>query len=683
MLNKIAVFSTIGLLAFPVTAQAQNDEVLRGPHPEWTEISVPMDVPDDADGPSFLRRQDTVVYLSDAGETIYQNQMIRILNSQALNIGNISIVWNPAAGAPTVHALKIHRDGETLDVLDGTTFQILRREDQLETAMLDGMLTATLQVPDLRVGDDLELAFSSPSHDPTLQHTNSGLLFVSQTPPDGRIRIGLKWNRDEPPNIKYTSDLHDNIEREANSIDLKFDNASNVTPPADAPPRYSWMRILEYTDFANWEQLSVKFWDLFNTASQLEAASAVREEAARIARVHPTKRAQANAALKLVQRQVRYVYVGLNGGNLKPATAEETWARRYGDCKGKTALLLALLRELGIEAQPVLVNNALVDDGLDERLPNPGMFDHVLVKAELGDETLWMDGTLPEVIEARAEPFLSYRFVLPLSETGTTLKKMPAPKLNLPTEMGLYEIDARAGFDQPANKKTIMAKRGVEGLQEYFQFSALTSNQLKGAISNALLGGEEWETIDSVKYRFDRETTASILTIEGTGKVDWQDEGGGYYSLFLPRGGFQPPQQLRRPSSQDQTAPYFKQPSYSCHATSVRLPTKTKLRNWDFNSTFATELYGRTYYRMMEKRNDGTIRMVRGSRAHQPEISPEQAMRDNEMLDDFDNSKAWIDYSPYRTSQAKKDLRPVPATYEIDWLSKSPPCLPIDPLNGN
>src|SRR3546814_5700852 len=92
---------------------------------------------------------------------------------------------------------------------------------------------------------------------------------------------------------------------------------------------------------------------------------------------------RASAALKLVQRDVRYIYVGLGNGNLTPATAEETWQRRYGDCKGKTALLLALLARLGIEAEAVLANNSGGDDGLDERLPNPGMFDHVLVRARI------------------------------------------------------------------------------------------------------------------------------------------------------------------------------------------------------------------------------------------------------------------------------------------------------------
>ncbi|WP_404482688.1 hypothetical protein [Novosphingobium sp. BL-52-GroH] len=45
-----------------------------------------------------------------------------------------------------------------IDVWEKASFEILRREDQLEAARLDGILTAVLHAPDLRVGDELEFA---------------------------------------------------------------------------------------------------------------------------------------------------------------------------------------------------------------------------------------------------------------------------------------------------------------------------------------------------------------------------------------------------------------------------------------------------------------------------------------------------------------------------------------------
>ena len=72
--------------------------------------------------------------------------------------------------------------------------------------------------------------------------------------------------------------------------------------------------------------------------------------------------------------------------------ADETWTRRFGDCKGKTVLLIALLNELGIEAEPVLVSTVL-GDGLDQRLPLLNNFDHVIVRAHVGTQWYWLSRT--------------------------------------------------------------------------------------------------------------------------------------------------------------------------------------------------------------------------------------------------------------------------------------------------
>ncbi|MEM7781612.1 MAG: DUF3857 domain-containing protein, partial [Pseudomonadota bacterium] len=175
-----------GLLAVSSSlAHADNTQVALTPEPDWVSPSELMAVPEDAQGQFFYRKQDTIIHLTETGSRYYQGQTVRILNSQALQAGNIQLAWNPAAGRPEVHSIKIRRGPRVIDVLENSTFEILRREDQLETAVLDGMLTAVLQVPDLRVGDDLEFAYTVPLHDPTLGATSHGLLLLGQAPPAG------------------------------------------------------------------------------------------------------------------------------------------------------------------------------------------------------------------------------------------------------------------------------------------------------------------------------------------------------------------------------------------------------------------------------------------------------------------------------------------------------------------
>src|SRR3546814_7936405 len=110
-----------------------------------------MPVPEGASGMLFVQLQDIVAQLDDQGQAQYLGYLRRRLHPNALQLGNISIAWNPASSPPVVHMINVYRDGQKIDVLKNASFEILRREDQLETAMLDGVLTAVLRVPDLRV----------------------------------------------------------------------------------------------------------------------------------------------------------------------------------------------------------------------------------------------------------------------------------------------------------------------------------------------------------------------------------------------------------------------------------------------------------------------------------------------------------------------------------------------------
>jgi len=673
-----------GLLAQSSLVVAQDEGALPlVPVPGWATPSEPLAVPEDVQGPLFLRRQDNFIRLTATGHDYFSSQMIRVLQPQALEIGNIAIAWNPAAGEARVHKVMIHRRGQEIDVLGKTAFEILRREDQLEAAMLDGMLTAVLRVPDLRVGDDLEIAYTVPLHDPTLREASHGMLFIGDSPPPGRYRLDLSWEDGQQPRTQLTPDFAAVATRADNRIAVQIDNPATLTPPRDAPPRFGWNRVIEFSDFADWQSVSRQFHGLFREASKLAPQSPLREEAVAIAASTSDKLAQAQAALELVQQQVRYVYVGLNGGNFTPATADETWERRYGDCKGKTVMLLALLGELGIAAEAVLVNNSGSTDGLDERLANPGMFDHVLVRARIDGKSVWLDGTLPAVIEGRDEPFFPYQWVLPLSAKGSALHRLPDPPFALPQVMEIFDVDASGGFDAPARWTRTTVLRGANGLQQHLQLSSVSAGQLETALKSQLAGSAAWDEVDSVSYRFDRATQAAILTIIGTGPVDWEkeDDGGRYFRL--PGGGFNPPQRRQRSAGSAGAVPFFQPPDYNCYVTTLRLPEGTDMADWGFNTVFDTMLFGETFYRMMElRKEDRTLRLVRGNRVEQAEIAPEKAERDNGRLAEFDNSMAILSYSPGNIGEPWGGLKNVPATFEIDWTGPAPPCLPADMLTS-
>jgi hypothetical protein len=654
-------------------AFADNDKVQRGPVPHWVVQSELLPVPDDASGLMFVRRQDVLVHFDGEGQDQYFGYRIKLLHPNALQLGNLQIAWNPAAGAPTVHVIRIHRDGAVIDLLESASFETLRREGQLDEAKLDGILTAVYRVADLRVGDELEVGVTTRQVDPTLGPKDGGMLMLGPEPPAGRFRLRLSWAEGQEPHFKVSPDLAAVARRGERAVEFDLDNPISVMPPRDAPPRYHWQRVVEYSGFADWPEISRRFAALFANAARLDADSPLKAEARRIAAAHASPLDRASAALKLVQQEVRYVYVGLNGGNLMPATADETWQRRYGDCKGKTALLLALLAELGIEAEAVLANQAGGDDGFDERLPSARLFDHVLVRARIEAAKYWLDGTLPPVVTPSATPILPYRWVLPLAAHGSSMEHLEWRPSGKPDEITLHEIDARAGFDEPARITSTTIVRGIAGVQQQVQLSAVTPAQLLNSVRQRAVG-DTWQTIEDVQWRYDLKAQASVFTIIGTGKVDWNDDRDGAKSLTLPGGGFNPPERRIRAADQDQELPYYKEPSFNCHVTTVRLPEGTQATQWSFNSSYDTRIFGANYYRAFELR-DGAIRMVRGFRLEQAEIDAATARRDNARIAAFDNSMARIHFDPTGKRSVEATTVPVPATDEIDWMADTVPCL--------
>lgn len=655
---------------------AQEDQILRGPIPAWVSPIENLPASDDVGGLVHFSYQDTQIRLDETGGQQHNAFRVRILHPQALQVGNLALSWNPALGPPTIHQLLLHRGSDTIDILDSSEFAVIRREDALEYSILTGVMTATLNVPDLRVGDELELAFTQPYADPTFRDVSYGLMFMADTPQSGRYRLRLTWEDGQRPAAMISKSAMEGARQEENQIVWQADNPDQLVLPNMAPPRYSWGRIIEFSDFPDWESVSRQSAPLYMAASTLAPGSPLKAEAERIARQFATPQDRAAAALKLVQQEIRYIFVGLAEGGFTPVNADEVWRLRYGDCKGKTVVLLALLRELGIPAEAVLVNNG-GGFGLDERLPSPGMFDHVLVRAKLGDHDAWMDGTLPPVATPSREPVIDYRFVLPISEDGTALEARPWKPMRSPEEIALVEIDARAGIDKPAIYKTTQIRRGGEAFAAYAQLSALTQGQLENALRQEMRG---LETLTSASFRYDEAAGVSIFTIEGTREIDWEGMDDAP-SLILPGGGSYPPEKRQRPLEQDPDVPFYSSPVYDCHVTTVRVPEDFPIDNWYHNSEIDVSLFGRVNWRVYEK-GDGAITMIRGVYTQQPEISTSKAAKDNMRVADFDNSMAKIYYSTAAFYGNAGNDTEAPATYEIDWTAEDVPCAPPDLLKA-
>jgi hypothetical protein len=74
-----------------------------------------------------------------------------------------------------------------------------------------------------------------------------------------------------------------------------------------APPRLNVQRLVAYSAFTSWSDISRLMWPLYDKAQALAPEPPVRLEARKIASAASDPAKRAEAALRLVQEQIRYV----------------------------------------------------------------------------------------------------------------------------------------------------------------------------------------------------------------------------------------------------------------------------------------------------------------------------------------------------------------------------------------
>jgi len=81
------------------------------------------------------------------------------------------------------------------------------------------------------------------------------------------------------------------------------------------------------------------------------------------------------AVYRWVAQDIRYVSIALDMGGFQPRMPDTVMATGFGDCKDKATLFIAALRDMGVEAYPVLLSSS----GYVLRgLPSYTQFDHVI-----------------------------------------------------------------------------------------------------------------------------------------------------------------------------------------------------------------------------------------------------------------------------------------------------------------
>jgi lipoprotein NlpI len=365
------------------------------PMPDWAMPLVPPP-PTQRTNPVVIRLAESQL-LADGAQSVLVHRATQVNDKTSLGvIGQYPLHFVPQYQKLNLHQVQILRGAEAIDHTATVSVRFLERETGLESGIYSGTVTAMLLLEDVRVGDTLRIVYSVEGHNPVFGNAFSDTASWDQgeatelrrvtllyTPPrsiDWRLHGDHRPTRIRPETVSHGT-----------RRGLRFEERAlePIEEEPSMPPDYFGFRFLQFSEHADWGAVAQWATTLFPAGATLpDELQPVLQRLRQL----PTPQERAAAALQWVQDEIRYFSVSLGESSHRPYAPAQVVQRRYGDCKDKTYLLVTLLRELGMDAHPVLVSSRFMRAPA-RMLPNPEIFDHVIAQVRIGEATYFLDGT--------------------------------------------------------------------------------------------------------------------------------------------------------------------------------------------------------------------------------------------------------------------------------------------------
>jgi len=454
-----------GLLA---CAAAQAAEYRIGPTPAWVEpVALAALPPAQAGMPNVAHglRYDLVddqVRLARGTRARWHHEISEAVTDKGIDaLSHHEIAFDPSWETLTLVRLDVIRDGRRVSRLREARVKVLQRERELESRVYDGRKSVVLDVSDVRIGDTVEFAYARAGMNPVFQGHHAGDFDMRWEVPVAQVHRRLSTAAGLAVHVAALSGAPAPRVSQADGFDERTWDLHDVpalrmeTSVPDSYNPYPWV---EWSDFASWGDVARWAERLYPVPAR--PGPGLRSAVEGVARQVPRDDERVVAVLRLVQQQVRYLGVEIGAGTHAPTAPDVVWARRWGDCKEKALLMVTMLRALGIDASPALVNTDRQED-IARDLPGAGSFDHVIVRVRHGGRDVWLDptrapqqGTLATVTQP------DYARALVLDGRSSALATMPAHSVDAHARDVRIDVDSREGFDKPVRYDVRTTYRG-------------------------------------------------------------------------------------------------------------------------------------------------------------------------------------------------------------------------------
>lgn len=174
--------------------------------------------------------------------------------------------------------------------------------------------------------------------------------------------------------------------------------------------------LSSWGDYGKWE------YSLINGRETLP--DDIRKEIHQMTDGLKTEREKVAVLYQYLEKTTRYVAVLLGIGGQQPAPAASVCKSGFGDCKGLSNYMRAMLKEIGIPSNYTTIsttNHRLLHD-----FASVGQMNHVILQVPLKGDTLWLECTNPQLPLGYIHEDIAGHHAIVISEKGGEFVQLPA-----------------------------------------------------------------------------------------------------------------------------------------------------------------------------------------------------------------------------------------------------------------
>lgn len=514
-MRLVTLFSPLVAIVVALTANA-TEEATIGPAPDWVIPPPPLQIEAHSENGGYRYHLADIQHHLETSEK-YAHLVISMINQSGVEeFSQLDFNYIPEYQTLTLHHITIEREGVLHDRLNGAKIETLRREQGMEQQLYDGALTSLIVLEDVRPGDVLSYAYTVRGHNPVLNDFHHQFIQLAYRDPIDHIRRRIVW---DPAKRQVRWQLNGGandktVERTANELEelvWEDQQVARITPEKSTPSWFTDYPEIEYSDCPDWKTFGDWTLTLYQRDEPLPAEAADLCEKIRTS--HATDDARIIAVLDWVQSNIRYLGSFFGEHTHEPYPLDDIWRRRFGDCKDKGMLTIAMLRHLGYDVAPALVNSSL-SHTLTTYLPGPSLFNHFVVHLHHDGNDYFLDPTHTYQrgpLRDRDTPDYGYVFIVRPGSTQLTTTKRCGIEINKTVIHETYTINS-LDSDATLTVETIATGGDANALRSQF---ASTSHEEISESYRKFYANEfqNLETTSPIKF-IDAPTTNRVVIHE-------------------------------------------------------------------------------------------------------------------------------------------------------------------------